>query len=86
MNPYAMLASRAETSEAEALCARLRAWHDSMVEHERRLRNAASADACGEDCPHGEAATLWAEALANFGIRAHALDFLRTRAMGAPVN
>jgi len=38
MNPYAMLASGSGDSTSSALAARLAAWHDAMVAHERRLR------------------------------------------------
>ena len=40
--------------------------------------------ACDEDCPHVEARTLWAEALATFGKRANDLAFLRSRATMRP--
>lgn len=80
MNPYAMLASGNNTSIASSLAARLAAWHDSMVLHERRLRTGRSGDVCDDECAHVEARTLWAEALAAFGNRAHELVFLRSRA------
>lgn len=83
MNPYVMLGSGMGTSEAASLSARLAAWHDAMVAHERRLRTGRTADTCDEDCPHVEARTLWAEALATFGPRASELTFLRSRAIGA---
>ena len=83
MNPYVMLGSGIGTSEAASLSARLAAWHDAMVAHERRLRTGRTADTCDEDCPHVEARTLWAEALATFGSRAGELTFLRSRAIGA---
>ena len=79
MNPYAMLASGSGDSTSSALAARLAAWHDAMVAHERRLRAGRTGDACDEDCPHVEAPTLWAEALAAFGERAQGLSFLRSR-------
>ena len=83
MNPYVMLGSGMGTSEAASLSARLAAWHDAMVAHERRLRTGRTADMCDEECPHVEARTLWAEALATFGLRANELTFLRSRAIGA---
>ena len=83
MNPYVMLGSGMGTSEAASLSARLAAWHDAMVAHERRLRTGRTADSCDEECPHVEARTLWAEALATFGARAAELAFLRSRAIGA---
>jgi hypothetical protein len=79
MNVYAMLASGTSTSIPSSLAARLARWHDAMVAHERQLRTARTSDACGDDCPHVEARTLWAEALAAFGERAHELTFLRSR-------
>ncbi|MGE0361402.1 MAG: hypothetical protein AB7H93_20130 [Vicinamibacterales bacterium] len=80
MNPYAMLASGNDATTASALAARLAAWHDAMVAHERRLRSRRPGDVCDDECPHVEARTLWAEALAAFGDRAHQLSFLRSRA------
>jgi hypothetical protein len=82
MNPYVMLGSGIGTSEAASLSARLAAWHDAMVAHERRLRTGRTGSACGDECPHVEARTLWAEALAIFGTRASELTFLRSRAGG----
>ena len=84
MNPYAMLASGSDASTSPALAARLAAWHDAMVAHERRLRTGRPGDVCDDECPHIEARTLWAEALAAFGERAHELSFLRSRAMSLP--
>ena len=84
MNPYVLLGSGIGTSEATSLSARLAAWHDAMVAHERRLRTGRTSDTCDDECPHVEARTLWAEALATFGARAGELTFLRSRAMGEP--
>lgn len=83
MNPYVVLGSGIGTSEAASLSARLAAWHDAMVAHERRLRTGRTADTCDDECPHVEARTLWAEALTTFGTRATGLTFLRSRAVGA---
>ena len=83
MNPYVMVGSGIGTSEALSLSARLAAWHDAMVAHERRLRSGRTTDTCDDECPHVEARTLWAEALATFGARASELTFLRSRAIGA---
>ena len=80
MNPYAILSSGLEAQEATALSARLSAWHDAMVAHERRLRAGATSAACDDECPHAEARALWSEAVATFGARAHDLTFLRSRA------
>jgi hypothetical protein len=88
MNLYTMLGSAVGTAEASSLCTRLAAWHDAMVAHERRLRAARAGDACDDECPHAEAAPLWAEALEAFGPRAQELIFLRARAatgFGRPI-
>lgn len=64
------------------LAARLMAWHDAMVAHERgRLAGGSPAD-CGDECPHVEARELWTEAVTVLGDRAHDLTFLRSRALG----
>jgi hypothetical protein len=80
MNPYAIVGSGSGTAEAASLRARLMAWHDAMVAHERRLRSGQTTDACDDDCPHIEARTLWAEVSAALGARASELTFLRSRA------
>jgi hypothetical protein len=83
MNPYAILGSGVGTPEAASLRVRLSAWHDAMVAHERRLRTGRTTDRCDEECPHTEARTLWAEAVAAFGTQANDLAFLRSRALVA---
>lgn len=83
MNPYAIVGSGIGTSEAASLRARLMAWHDAMVAHERRLRSDQTSDACDDECPHVEARTLWAEVSAALGPRAGELTFLRSRALDA---
>lgn len=83
MNPYMSLSSGPGTQEATALGARLSAWHDAMVAHERRLRAGTTGDACDDECPHAEARALWSEAVATFGARAQELIFLRARAQDA---
>ena len=80
MNPYMVLSSGVGGVEAMSLSARLTAWHDAMVAHERRLLTATPADACHDECPHVEARALWSEALAAFGDRARELTFLHSRA------
>jgi hypothetical protein len=80
MNLYATLGSGIGTHSAAALSARLAAWHDAMVAHERRLRTGTASDACDDECPHAEARALWSEAVAAFGAPAHELTFLRSRA------
>jgi hypothetical protein len=79
MNPYAVFGSGIGTPEALSLSARLSAWHDAMVAHERRLQLTPSKDGCHDECPHAEAGALWAEALETFGPRARELTFLRAR-------
>ena len=83
MNPYAIVSSGIGAAEAASLGARLMTWHDAMVAHERRLRGGLTTDACDDECPHVEARTLWAEALATLGARASELTFLRSRALRA---
>jgi hypothetical protein len=80
MNPYTILSSSLDTHHARALRARLSAWHDAMVAHERRLRSRVTRDVCDDECPHAEARALWLEAIATFGARAQELAFLRSRA------
>ena len=80
MNPYVILGSGLGTNEGTSLSARLSAWHDAMVAHERRLRTGVTSDLCDDECPHAEARTLWPEALATFGSRAQQLACLRSRA------
>lgn len=79
MNLYAVIGSGLGTPEAVSLGARLSAWHDAMVAHERRLRSTPAQDGCHDECPHAEARALWAEALNTFGRRAHELTFLQSR-------
>lgn len=81
MNPYALLGSVHASPEAASLSARLSAWHDAMVAHERRLRTTPAVDECDEECPHAEARMLWSDAVSILGPRARELTFLRTRAL-----
>jgi len=83
MNPYAIVGSGIGTAGVASLRARLMAWHDAMVAHERRLRGGHITDTCDEDCPHVEARTLWAEVSEMLGPRASELIFLRSRARNA---
>jgi len=83
MNPYAIASLGTDTAEAASLRARLEAWHDAMVTHQRRLRSDPDADLCGDECPHVEATSLWTEASAMLGARASELTFLRSSALGA---
>lgn len=75
MNPYAVIGSGLGTREAVALGARLSAWHDAMVAHERRRD-----PSCDDECPHADAGLLWGEATQTFGERARELVFLQSRA------
>ena len=79
MTLYSMIGSAIGTPDASVLSARLAAWHDAMVSHERTIR-VAGGGRCHEECPHAEAPVLWAEALVTFGTRADELAFLRSRA------
>ena len=82
MNIYLMIGNNVGTPDAVELGERLSAWHDAMVAHERRP---AGSPVCDEDCPHGDAAILWKQAVATFGPYAADLKFLRSRGMiGAP--
>jgi hypothetical protein len=83
MNPYGIVDSGIGTPDAASLRARLMAWHDAMVAHERRLRSRRTADVCSDECAHVEARELWAEASALLGTRASELTFLRSRALDA---
>ncbi len=80
MNLYARLAFGSDGLKLSELAARLAAWHDAMVGHERRLRTGRTDDECDDECPHAEAPALWTEALAAYGERSHELSFLRSRA------
>jgi hypothetical protein len=80
MNPYATIGFSIGTIAAALLGARLAAWHDAMVAHERRLATTGVGDACSNACPHTEAPALWLEAVETFGARARELTFLRSRA------
>jgi hypothetical protein len=82
MNLYKVVSSGFLTDEAVALSARLSAWHDAMVAHERLLRAGRTSDPCDDECPHAEAGALWTEAVEMFGARAQELTFLRSRAKG----
>jgi hypothetical protein len=82
MNPYAIADLASGTAETVSLRARLVAWHDAMVTHERRLRLDPTADLCDDECPHVEATVLWREAAEVLGPRASELTFLRSRALG----
>ena len=80
MNMYAMVGTGLGTAAATALSARLAAWHDAMVAHERKIRAGRTDAVCDEECPHSDARTLWIEAVDVFGDRAQELTFLRSHA------
>ena len=86
MKPYAIATLGTDAMDAISLRARLEAWHDAMVTHERRLRIDPIADRCDDECPHVEATALWREAAAMLGPRASELTFLRSRALGAGIS
>jgi hypothetical protein len=75
MNLYLHLGEQIGSSEARELAQQLVAWHDAMVKHVRRV-GPRRASNCDGDCPHDEAAVLWAAAQTTFGGRAHELAFL----------
>jgi hypothetical protein len=83
MNPYAITGASIGITEATSLRARLMAWHDAMVAHERRLRSAQITETCDDECPHVEARALWVEVSAMVGPCASRLTFLRSRAKGS---
>jgi hypothetical protein len=83
MNLYTILSSGIGAHDVTGLTARLSAWHDAMVAHERRLRAGTTSDVCDDECPHAEAPALWLEAVAAFGARSQELTFLRSRAQAA---
>jgi hypothetical protein len=77
MNIYRVLGDRIGTSEARELAQQLVAWHDAMVKHLRVIGSRAMAQ-CADDCPHVEAAALWAAAQEVLGAGARRLEFLRS--------
>ena len=77
MNIYRRLGDQIATSEARELAEQLVTWHDAMVKHLRVLGSRQDAR-CGDDCPHEDAASLWAAAQGTFGVKARELLFLRS--------
>ncbi len=75
MNIYRALGERIGTVEARELAQQLVAWHDAMVKHLRLVTTRPHA--CGDGCPHDEAAILWSAAQDVFGDDARDLRFLR---------
>ena len=82
MNLYTSIASRIGSTEALALAARVAAWHDAMVAHERGLGSRFGQ--CDEECPHEEARLLWPEAVDIFCDNASACEFLRFHGEAGP--
>jgi hypothetical protein len=83
---YRQVANRVGSADALLLAQELRAWHDSMVSHQRTLtRLGFSPQSCRDwdECAHGLARDLWGKALEVFGQDADALTFLRESAAGA---
>lgn len=84
MHFYQMIAHRTGSPDAIDLAMRLSAWHDAMVQHERRMKtNGQTRHACtqrDDGCPHSEADDLWKDAQKVFGEHARELVFLRARA------
>ena len=76
MNVYKSIGYAIGTPEALALAARLAAWHDAMVAHQRPA-DTPRATRCDDDCPHAEARSLWREAVDVFGGHAKQMGFLR---------
>jgi hypothetical protein len=85
MNVYVRLGNHRGSAEARELARQLVAWHDAMVRHLRVAGRRRSAN-CGEECPHDEAAALWADARDIFGSRAQELEFLRTHGRRTRIN
>jgi hypothetical protein len=80
---YRQVARRVGTTDALELAEELRQWHDAMVEHERTLTRFGHApDGCRQqdECPHAEAADLWARAVVVLGSHADELAFLQRSA------
>ena len=76
MNVYKSIGYAVGTPEALALAARLSAWHDAMVAHQRPA-DTARVTRCDDECPHAEARSLWREAADVFGRHAEQMGFLR---------
>jgi hypothetical protein len=82
MNVYRSIGYAVGTPEALALAARLSAWHDAMVAHQRPA-DTARITRCDADCPHAEAKSLWHEAVSILGDGANQLGFLRRHGVPA---
>ncbi len=82
MNVYKSVGYSVGTREALALAARLSAWHDAMVAHQRPS-DTGRITRCDVDCPHAEARSLWDEAVEVFGEGTRQLGFLRRHGSAA---
>jgi hypothetical protein len=82
---YEAVAQQKGSAEALALAARLAAWHDRMVAHERML-GTGSRRRCDEECPHAEAVDFWRAAVESFGEAADRLAFLKRTAAAVQGN
>ena len=82
MNVYKSIGHAVGTPEALALAARLSAWHDAMVAHQRPA-DTGRVTRCDDDCPHAEARSLWREAVDLFGGYAEQMGFLRRHGAAA---
>ena len=82
MNVYKSIGYAVATPDAFALAARLSAWHDAMVAHQRPA-DTVRITRCDDDCPHAEARSLWREAIDVFGGYAERMGFLRRHGAAA---
>lgn len=77
MNPYLFLAQQPGVGDVRDLVEQLGAWHDSMVLHQRTVRQLGADEACDDSCAHAVGRDLWAEAKVRLGPAAETLTFLR---------
>lgn len=71
----ATVATRIESSRADAIARRIAAWQAAMAAHERR--RGSRFGECSDECPHAQAPLLWADATQVLGDRAASFDALR---------
>jgi hypothetical protein len=77
VNPYEFLTRQAGVGDVRDLVQQLGAWHDSMVLHQRTVRQLGPEEACDESCAHAVGRDLWAQAKKRLGPVAESLTFLR---------
>jgi len=77
VNPYVFLMQQSGVGDVRDLVDQLGAWHDSMVLHQRTVRQLGAAEACDETCAHAVGRDLWAEAKTRLGPAATTLTFLK---------